>query len=144
MSTALISSLLGLIFGSLGALLIEWYKNRKSKERELSIKYNEIMENKYRYLLISMQCVLDYKNRRYFNLIENEPLKSTDDYLEQLRTYYYNSLLYSSEDVLKSIKTFIAQPNEQNFILAALAMRNEIWGKQNKMTYEQINLSRLN
>ena len=116
----------------------------RTQERELSMKYNEVMEDKYKSLLIFMQCALNYEDRHYFQLNENRKLKDENDYLHQLKLYYYNSLLYSSENVLKSIKNFISQPNDKNFILAALSMRNEIWERKNKLTYEQISLSQKN
>jgi len=41
--------------------------------------------------------------------------------------YYYNSLLFSSDDVIICIKKFLQEPNQTTFTETAIAMRNDIW-----------------
>jgi hypothetical protein len=133
-----IISLLG-IGGGVGA----WIKHLLEKRKETGFKIQNINEEKYRSTLIFMRCLLNPNSIKQFEI--NDPnfiklIKSDDviNYLKQkLEEFYYNSLLYASDDVLINIKNFINKPNEDNFFRTALAMRKDLWSKPLKGKIEE-------
>ena len=64
--------------------------------------------------------------------------KTKEDYLNQIIEYYYHSILYSSDNVILSLKKFIQEPNKDNYIKTAKAMREELWENKTKLKYEDI------
>ncbi len=108
------------------------------KKRDAATKLNGIMEDKYRSLLVFMACAIDINRRRYFTLNEQTPNKTSDDYLKQIEEYYYHSILYAPDDVIKKLKKFIIEPNRKSYIEVAIAMRNDLWKRKINLTDKDI------
>jgi hypothetical protein len=49
-------------------------------------------------------------------------------------------VLYASEDVIFSVKTFIENPIRENFLKAILTMRNDLSAKKGVLDLEKIKL----
>ncbi len=101
----------------------------------------KINEEKYKSLLIFMACTLDIGKKRYFSLSEQVPNLTQEDYLNQIKEYYYHSILYSSDNVIINLKAFIETPNKDNYVNVAKAMRQDIWGNKTNLTFDEIKLS---
>jgi len=142
MNIQTIISIVGLLgFGGLiGAYFTTIFEKRKVYE----IKNHEIKENRYRSTLVWMRILLNPDNINQFEL--NDPyVPRTKDIttvkkyaFAKLKEFYYNSLLYASDDVLQKIKLFCDAPNETNYFQTALEMRKDLWGKSGK-TLSQLN-----
>jgi len=132
--TSLISAILGGIVATILKTLLE-------KKKDIEISYNKLMEEKYRSLLVFMACALDIKNKRFFTLQEQHPNTTTEDYVNLLKEYYYQSVLYSSDNVILAIKEFINNPTKQQYINVAKEMRIELWGKSTNLSYDSIVLT---
>lgn len=83
------------IGGVIGAFVKHWLDNKK----DLNIKLNQLNKEKYRIILIHMSCSLDYENRKYFFIKKDYEGTRIDYYLNCIREYYYQSLLYSFETI---------------------------------------------
>ena len=125
------------IIGSIILVIIIYFLNQKEK---LRLQYNQIIQEKYESMLVFMICVLDFDKRKHFGVPENAQYKSSDDYLDKLKEYYYHSSLYYPDEVLKSLKFFIEEPCRRHYIQTAQAMRKSLWKKKTKLTYEDISL----
>ena len=121
--------------GGVIVTIVSFYLDKK---RDTTSKLNGIMEDKYRSLLVFMACVIDIDKRRYFTLNEQTPNKTAEDYLKQIEEYYYHSLLYAPDEVIKKLKKFIIEPNRKNYIDVAVAMRNDLWKRKIKLDYDDI------
>jgi|GEM_PF-3589169 len=73
-----------------------------------------------------------------FNASESE---KKDYAINKIIEFYYNSLLYASDDVLFCIKKFIRNPSEHAFIETAIAMRYDIWAIDNPHNEKGLALS---
>lgn len=102
------------------------------------MELNQINEEKYRTILIHISCGLNLENRKYFTLKTEYEEKNKNYYLGVVREYYYHSLLYSQDFVIKSIKKFVDEPNQKNFINVAKSMREDLWGKKSNLTINDI------
>jgi len=127
----IIVSLISAVIGGIVATIIKSFLDKK---REIDLNLNKITEDKYRSLLIFMACALDISKKRYFSLNEQIPNVTQEDYLHQITEYYYHSILYSSDDVIRSLKKFIELPNKDNYILTAKAMRKDLWKSKTKLS----------
>ncbi|MFW0715844.1 hypothetical protein [Pedobacter sp. N23S346] len=132
--------LTGLISALVGGILATYLKSYLDKKNEIELSKQKINEDKYRSMLIFMACALDINKKRYFSLNEQVLNETAEDYLNQIKEYYYHSILYSSDQVILSIKDFIDNPSQNNYIKAAKAMRKDIWGEKTKLTFDQIKL----
>lgn len=134
--TALLSAIIG-------GIIATYLKTFLEKKKEIDINLKKISEDKYKSLLIFMACVLDIEKRRYFTLNEQTPNKTSGDYLNQLKEYYYHSILYSSDTVITALREFINQPSKEAYVNVAKEMRKELWGNETKLQYQDILLPEL-
>ncbi len=68
---------------------------------------------------------------------EHRPdLRNIDDVMKELRTEMLNSFLFASDDVIRSLTEFIAQPAHNRYIKAAVSMRKDLWGTNTSIDRE--------
>lgn len=125
----------------IGGVIATYLKTFLEKRKELNLNLKKITEDKYKSLLIFMACVLDIKKKRYFSLNEQIPNVTSDDYLNQLKEYYYHSILYSSDRVILSLKDFIQHPSKEAYIRVAKEMRKELWANETRLEFADIIIS---
>ncbi len=130
--------IIGLSGGLVGGIAVAVIQHYLDKKKEIELSFNKLMEDKYRSLLVFMACALDIQKRRYFTLNEQTPNKTSQDYLNQIREYYYHSVLYSPDEVILALKQFIETPTMDNYIKTATAMRKDLWNKGTKLKGEDI------
>jgi hypothetical protein len=130
------------LFG-IGGIIGAYIKNLLDKRKELDFKLNEINEEKFRSILVFMSILLRPENRKHF-IVDDKFLQSLDEdgvkrhCLMKLEEYYYHSMLYASDEVITSIKTFIESPNRENYVKVAKAMRVDLWNKKSKLTFSDL------
>ena len=126
-----IISTLGLI--GIGGIVGGYLQHRWNMSSETELRTRTINEDKYHSILIFMRCILKPENAKQFDI--NDPnmqkLKDKNEMKEyvknKLTEFYYNSMLYASDDVLRKMKKFIDTNSESNFIETAIAMRKDLW-----------------
>ena len=129
-----------LITAILGGIIATYLKSLLDKRKDIDIKLNQITEEKYKNLLIFMACAIDIKNKRYFQLHEQVENRTSEDYMNQVKEYYYHSILYSSDEILLKLKDFIENPSKKSYVKVAKAMRVDLWGRKTKLNFEEISL----
>ena len=119
----------------IGSLIGIFIQSKLDKQKHIISRLNELNEEKYRSILIYMSLTLNPDNLSHF-IMKDEILMNlkTDNIptysIDKLKEYYYHSILYASDEVLKSIRSFIETPTRDNYTKSALAMRRHLWGKE--------------
>lgn len=122
----------------IGGIVATYLKAFLEKKKEIEISLQKITEDKYKSLLIFMACAIDFEKRRFFSLNEQVENKSSADYLNQIKEYYYHSLLYSPDNVITALKHFIKNPDKINYVKVAKEMRKDLWNKNTKLDFGEI------
>jgi len=141
LSTQIISLVTTLGLGSVMGIIIKSLLDRNS---ELKIKLKTINEEKYRTILIYMSILINPINKNHFILNDNilYTLKTENEVQEyaisKLKAYYYQSLLYASDDVMRSFKLFLEAPDKQKYIITAEKMRVDLWNNKTTLTINEI------
>jgi hypothetical protein len=137
----MISLITALGIGSAIGIIIKSFLDRDS---EMKIKLKTINEEKYRTILIYMSIVINPSNKNHF-ILNDELLyalkedKEIYSYtLSKLNEYYYQSLLYASDDVLRAFKVFISNSTRENYVLTAQKMRLDLWNSNTKLKVSEI------
>ncbi|MCK5598387.1 hypothetical protein KAI78_02085 [bacterium] len=124
----------------LGGITSVIIRNQLEKKTILAQRLNEIKSEHYKNLLIFMACSLDIKKKEYFSIHQASDQTNSEYYFNTVKEYYYHELLYSSDDVIISLKNFIESPSESTFISTTKAMRKDLWGNRTKLTEEEIRI----
>ena len=131
-------TIIGLSGGLIGGITVAVIQHVLDKKKEIELNSNKLMEEKYRSLLVFMACALDIEKVRYFNIYEEREMKTSQDYLNKIKGYYYHSILYCPDEVILALKQFIETPSKENYIKTAIAMNKDLWKKGTKLKKEDI------
>jgi hypothetical protein len=123
----IIISVLGL-FG-IGGVIGAYIQHLFDKQKQIGLEIRKIKEERYRSTLVHMRLVLNPEKFNQFIFEKEESRSTTKEHEnEKVIEYYYNSLLYATDEVLVHLREFIRDPNEKTFAETAIAMRNDLWG----------------
>lgn len=141
MATETILSILSLL--GIGGIIGAYIKNLLDKRKELDFKLNELNESKFKSILIFMSILLRPENRKHF-IVDDKYLQNLSEKdlkkhcIMKLEEYYYHSMLYASDNVIKSIKRFIKNPNRENYVRVTKSMRVDLWNKKSKLSFSDL------
>lgn len=141
----IVNDLIPLIGGfGIGSIIGIIIKHLLDKSSELKIKLKVINEEKYRTVLIYMSIILNPRNKDHFILNDTILYSLTEEKdireysISKLNEYYYQSLLYASDDVMRSFKTFLENPTRENYITSAQKMRIDLWNNKTHLKISEI------
>jgi hypothetical protein len=109
----------------------------KRKEREFKVL--EQKEKRYKSCLLYMDAFFVPKNIKYLSS-RHPDINDANDIIAYLEMEYHEMILYASTDVVLSLRTFIENPNRENFLKTILTMRQDLSTKRNDLDLEKIKL----
>jgi hypothetical protein len=109
------------------------------KRNKIAFREQEYKEMRYKAMVLHMKCLLTPSDLKYMQL-HRPDLKNMDDVKNEVETEWYNSLLYASDDVIKSLKEFILKPDNMTYAKTVVAMRKDCWNKKTSLKTEELNL----
>lgn len=136
----IIKILTALGIGSVLGYFIQYTLNKK---KELYSSLYKLNEDRYKNILSHMVIVLNEEYTKFMNHID--PRTGTqmthDDHVDFLNAEYFQAILYAPDKVLEELKLFIEEPDEENFIRTAKAMRHSLWNKKSKLEINELKLA---
>ena len=130
----IILSLLGLV--GIGGIIA----NVQTKHKELAFKALENKERRYKSCLLYMDVYFNPDNIKYLSSRQTD-IHSPSDVIEYLRAEYHEMILYAAKPVILSVKAFIEHPSKDNFLVAVLAMRQDLWAKRPSLSINDVALT---
>jgi hypothetical protein len=118
------------MFTALGVsgLLTAFFQHRFEHQKQIRGLEHDLKERRYKTINLLMLTLLDPEDMRQDN--EHRPdLRNIDDVVKELRTEMLNSILFASDDVVRSLGEFIAQPTHDRYVKTAVSMRKDLWGR---------------
>ena len=122
----IIISVLGL-FG-IGGVIGAYIQHLFDKQKQIGLEIRKIKEERYRSTLVHMRLVLNPERFNQFIFEKGESRSTTkENENEKVIEYYYNSLLYATDEGPVHLREFIRYRTEKKFADTAIAMRNDLW-----------------
>lgn len=109
------------------------------KKKERGFKVLEQKEKRYKSCLLYMDAFFEPKNIKYLSSRQPD-IDDAKDVLEYLRMEFHEMILYSSKEVIVSVKTFIENPTQENFLNTILVMRKDL-SKKDDLDLSKIKLN---
>jgi hypothetical protein len=111
------------------------------KKKERGFKVLEQKEKRYKSCLLYMDAFLEPKNIKYLSSRQPD-IDDAKDVLEYLRMEFHEMILYSSKEVIVSVRNFIENPTQENFLSTILVMRKDL-SKKDDLDLNKIKLNLL-
>lgn len=128
-----ILAILGVL--GVGGLLATCMTYIFEKRKHIRFSEQEEKEKRYKKLINALRIVLEPENLKYVKEIRPD-LKNVDDWKNEIRQEYFNSVLFASDDVIRALREFILTPNNATYGKTVLAMRKDLWNKKTKLEVE--------
>ncbi len=112
-----------------------------SRNKEILFAQREHREKQYISTAFFMEAFLSPEKIPWMNARWISDAKTQDDILEYLISQYNQMLLYSWKNVILSLKKFIENPSEKNFLKVTIEMRKDLWNKKTDLKLNEIQLS---
>lgn len=112
-----------------------------SKNKEILFAQREHREKQYISTAFFMEAFLKPEKILWMNARWISDAKTQDDIFEYLISQYNQMILYSWKNVILSLKKFIENPNEKNFLKVIVEMRKDLWNKRTDLKLNEIQLS---
>ena len=129
-----ITTVLSLI--GVGTLVGVFAKHFLNIQKEKRLQNQKLKEDWYSNLIKYMRSYLSPESvsRGYFHFADKSVVNLSGELLktrlmENIKEIYYEILLYASDDVILSIKSFIKNPSEQSWLDTIISMRKDLWNK---------------
>jgi hypothetical protein len=122
-----------------GGLLVAFFQHRFEHEKEVKGQEHDLKQRRYGCILILMLTRLDPTALRHTH--EHRPdLQNMGDVEKELRAEMLNSILFASDDVVRSMAEFINRPTYGSYVKTAASMRKDLWGRGTSIGEEVLTL----
>jgi hypothetical protein len=130
----IILSVLGIV--GTGGIITACVTYVLDKRKQIEFRLQEYKESRYKAIILQMLAVI--KPNDLGKLSQYRPdLTSTDEVRNEVETEWYNCLLFASDNVIKSLKEFIKEPNDLTYAKTVFAMRGDCWNKRTNLKAEE-------
>lgn len=125
----MITEIISLVSGlSLGSLVGVFAKSSLDKQQMRFTKVFDFKEVRYKATTILMLSAVDQSPYSLRQLrIRRPEIGTTEDLDNELRTEYYNAMLFASDRVLKNFEIFLSEKTIANYQAVARAMREDLY-----------------
>lgn len=125
-----------------GGFIGAYFQSRFQRQKEISEDIHNLKRQRYGAILIQMLTILNPERGLLKAQAFRPDLKTIDDFKEEVKTEILHSVLFASDDVIKSLVEFIHNPNGASYIKTVVSMRRDLWHK--KTSIDEKTLSVLN
>lgn len=126
---------------SLGGVIATFFSSYLSSRDKINESNFKFKEQRYKAIMILMWTSLSPKSELKHLKIYRPDIPNSKTLLVELKLELYNALLYAGDDVIISLKKFIANTNHKTYSEVALQMRKDLFGKKTSLNFEDIEIS---
>jgi hypothetical protein len=117
----------GLIAGpGIGSAATAWIQYLLRRRETAFQSHRKDLEARYRVVILLIYAAFDFDSNKASFRINRPDLLDKQAVLGELTAECYNMMLFASEETLRSLRSFIQDPDKNNLRKAASAMRKDL------------------
>jgi hypothetical protein len=137
-TTETIISALGLLgLGSLVKSILDFFVDGRKRKSESQQQHKE---PRYKAILILCHTLVNFENEKDRLIIHRPNIKTKEDLLDEVYLEWVNMTLYASDDVIKAMKIFLQNYNQENFSKTMIAMRKDLYNIRTNLGEQDLTL----
>jgi hypothetical protein len=121
-----IVAVLGLL--GIGTIIGNYVRILLERKNQAQLQKQEFKEARYKCIILLMYASLDFEKEIHNLRKHGRNFASYEELMEELKTEWYNMILFASDEVLRTTHAFILKPSVSLFKNTVLAMRKDLWG----------------
>jgi hypothetical protein len=133
-----IISAIGLI--GIGAIVKSIIDSFLKKREAKSQAHHEFMTTRYKPIILLANAMLDFEKHKADLRKHGRDFSDKAQLIDELKTERNNMILFASDQVIRSLTTFITDPTENNYYELAIAMRKDLYGLSTKLRPSSLKL----
>lgn len=137
-SLQIIVSLLTAI--GIGGILGAYFQSRFQRQKEVKEDIHNLKRQRYGAILIQMLTILNPERGLSKAQMFRPDLRTVEDFKEEVKTEMLHSVLFASDEVIKSMVEFIRNPNHASYIKTVVSMRKDLWDKKTSIDEQILNI----
>jgi hypothetical protein len=129
-------SVIGLL--GLGGLISSYFillwqrKNEDTKARQ------EYKETRYKCIVLLMKALIEFEKYKGMLIKHGYDIANKNDLIDLLKDEQLSAVLYASKGFIKSLGSFINNPNKNTLVDAVIEMRRDLWRLKGALTPEDL------
>lgn len=123
-----------------GGIFGAYFQSRFQRQKDVQEDIHKLKRQRYGAILIQMLTIIE-PQRGLSKAQQFRPdLKDIADFKEEVKTEMLHSVLFASDDVIKTMAGFLQNPCYSSYIKTTVAMRKDLWGKKTKINESMLNV----
>jgi hypothetical protein len=114
----------------IGTILGAYFQAQFEHKKQVKEKEHELKNRRYETILILMLTKLDPKDGLRHIAEFRDDLKNITEVEKEIETELLHSVLFASDEVIKSLAMFTQKPSRDTYIKTVIAMRKDLWNRK--------------
>lgn len=111
----------------IGGLISSYFTLLWQRKNEDTKARQEYKETRYKCIVLLMKALIEFDKCRDMLIKHGYVISDKDDLIDLLKDEQLSAVLYASKNFIKSLGSFINNPNKNNLVDAVIEMRKDLW-----------------
>ena len=111
----------------IGGLISSYFTLLWQRKNEDTKARQEYKETRYKCIVLLMKALIEFDKYRDMLIKHGYAISNKDDLIDLLKDEQLSAVLYASKAFIKSLGSFINNPNKNNLVDAVIEMRKDLW-----------------
>jgi len=129
-------SIIGLL--GLGGLISSYFTLLWQRKHEDTKARQEYKETRYKCIVLLMKALIEFEKYKGMLVKHGYDISSKNDLIDLLKDEQLSAVLYASKGFIKSLGSFINNPNKNTLVYAVIEMRRDLWRLKGALTSEDL------
>ena len=129
-------SVIGLL--GLGGLISSYFTLLWQRKNEDTKARQEYKETRYKCIVLLMKALIEFEKYKGMLVKHGYDISNKNDLVDLLKDEQLSAVLYASKGFIKSLGSFINNPNKNTLVDAVIEMRRDLWRLKGALTSEDL------
>lgn len=111
----------------IGGLISSYFTLLWQRKNEDTKARQEYKETRYKCIVLLMKALIEFDKYKDMLIKHGYVISNKEDLIDLLKDEQLSAVLYASKSFIKSMGSFINNPNKNNLVDAVIEMRKDLW-----------------
>jgi len=111
----------------IGGLISSYFTLLWQRKNEDTKARQEYKETRYKCIVLLMKALIEFDKYKDMLIKHGYVISNKEDLIDLLKDEQLSAVLYASKNFIKSLGSFINNPNKNSLVDAVIEMRKDLW-----------------